>query len=334
MPPETVHAAKSIGRARRDGPARPRRPRPASCIVHDPTVRFAVAARTGHGPVMGTNTEQIQFWNESAGPRWVTMQDALDEQIAPLGIAAMDRLAPAAGERIVDVGCGCGQSSLELARRVAPGGTVTGIDVSQPMLARARQRAGAAGIDNVAFVEADAQSHAFTPGGTDAVFSRFGVMFFEDPTAAFTNLARALRADGRLGFVCWQGPQQNPWMMLPIMAIGQHVALPPPPGPEAPGPLSFADEARVRRILGGAGFSDVALEPLEATLIVGGGRASLDEAVQFIFGLGAAAAALQAATPEQRAAAADAVRETFRPYHGPDGVRMSGAAWIVTAKRR
>ncbi len=285
---------------------------------------------------MGTtapNAEQIAYWNESAGPRWVAMQDALDEQIAGLGIAAMDRLAPAPGEHVIDVGCGCGQTSMELGRRVAPGGRVTAVDISRPMLERARERVGAAGIDGVTFVEADAQTHPFTRGAADAVFSRFGVMFFADPTAAFTNLGGALRPGGRLGFVCWQGPQQNPWMMLPVMAIAQHVTMPPPPGPEEPGPLSFADEARVRRILGAAGFADVALEPLEAVLTVGGGRASLDDAVQFVFGLGMAAAALKAATPEQRSAAAGAVRETFRPFHGPDGVRMPGATWIVTARR-
>lgn len=277
------------------------------------------------------NAEQITYWNESAGPRWVVMQDALDEQIAPLGLAAMDRLAPAAGERLIDVGCGCGQTTLQLARRVAPGGTVTGVDISRPMLARARERA--AGTEGVTFVEADAQRHAFAPGATDAVFSRFGVMFFADPTAAFANLRGAVRAGGRLAFACWQAPQRNPWMMHAMMAVVPHIPLPPPPPPEAPGPFAFADDARVRRILGDAGWADVAVDPLDTTLVIGGSGASLDQAVEFIMGMGAAAASVQAATPDQRRAAAAAVREVFQPHHGPDGVRMEAGAWIVTAQR-
>jgi SAM-dependent methyltransferase len=278
-----------------------------------------------------SNAEQITYWNESAGPRWVALQDTLDEQIAPLGLAAMDRLNPAAGERIVDVGCGCGHTSLELARRVSPGGTVTGVDISRPMLARARERA--AGLDGVTFVEADAQHHAFTPATADVIFSRFGVMFFADPASAFANLRGALRPGGRLGFVCWQAPQQNPWMMHAMMALMQHIPLPPPPAPDAPGPFAFADDARVRRILGDAGFTNVAIEPIDTTVLVGGAGATIDQAVQFIMRMGAAAAPVEAATPEQRRAAAEAVHEVYRAHHGPDGVRMGAATWIVTARR-
>ncbi len=280
----------------------------------------------------GPNAQQIEYWNETAGPRWVAMQNALDAQIAPFGHAAQERLAPAAGERVLDVGCGCGETSMELARRVGPGGSVTGLDISAVMLARARDRAAEAGLGNVTFVQADAQTHAF-PTPFDALFSRFGVMFFADPTAAFTNLGRALRSGGRLGFVCWRPLQQNPWMLLPMMAAAQHLPMPPPPAPDAPGPFAFADDARVRGILEGAGFRDVAFEPLDRTVVIGGPGASVDQAVEFMSQMGPAAAAFKDATPAARTAAAAAIRETFLPHQGDDGVRMGASVWIVTARR-
>ncbi|HEV7730536.1 MAG TPA: methyltransferase domain-containing protein [Candidatus Binatia bacterium] len=280
----------------------------------------------------GPNAEQIEYWNEAAGPRWVAMQNALDAQIAPFGHAVQERLGPSPGEHVLDVGCGCGQTSLELARRVTPSGSVTGLDISAVMLARARDRAAAAGLGNATFVQADAQTHAF-PTPHDALFSRFGVMFFSDPPAAFANLGRALRSGARLGFVCWQSLQRNPWMLLPMMAAAQHLTMAPPPATDAPGPFAFADDARVRGILESAGFRDVAFEPLERTVMIGGPGASLDQAVEFMSQMGPAAAAFKDATPAARAAAAVAIRDSFRPHHGDDGVRMGSAVWIVTARR-
>ncbi len=170
----------------------------------------------------GPNAEQIQYWNEQRGRAWVAQQELIEAQLAPLGRHAMDRAAIAAGERVLDVGCGCGQTTLELARRVGPRGSVLGADISSVMLGRARELAGAAGATNVRFEEADAQTHAFPPAGFDVLFSRFGVMFFADPRAAFANLRTALRPGARVAFVCWQALPLNPWMAVPLAAALQH----------------------------------------------------------------------------------------------------------------
>jgi SAM-dependent methyltransferase len=277
------------------------------------------------------NAEQIEYWNEKAGPTWVAMQDVLDGQLARLGTLAMDRADLAAGAAVLDVGCGCGHTTLELGRRVGPRGRVLGIDISAPMLGQARRAAGAAGLAQVRFEQADAQTHRFEPAAFDVLFSRFGVMFFADPAVAFANLRAALRPGGRLAFVCWQGIQDNPWMLVPMTAALQH--LPPPPilDPGAPGPFAFADPARVEGILTTAGFGDVALDVLHETLTVGG-TTSLDAAVDFVLRLGPTSRALQAADPALRAVVSTAVRDALAPYHTDGGVRMPSGAWLVTAR--
>jgi SAM-dependent methyltransferase len=281
--------------------------------------------------VDGPNAEQIVYWNDQAGPKWVAVQALIDDQIRPLGHLAMERAQLRAGERVLDVGCGCGDTSLELARRTAPGGSVHGVDISAPMLERARAQATATGAA-AQFTRADAQTHAFGAASFDVLFSRFGVMFFADPTAAFANLRRALRPQGRLAFVCWQAVGDNPWMFVPFVAALQHLAPPPLPAPGAPGPFAFADADDVRRILGGAGFTDVALEPVRMTLSVGGGQ-DLDATVDFLLQMGPAARALREATdPTIVPRVAAAVREALVPYETPTGVRMDSASWIVTAR--
>ena len=256
----------------------------------------------------------------------------IDTQIAPLGGEAMDRIGIGAGQRVLDVGCGCGQTTLELARRVGAEGAVLGADISRPMLEGARARADATGIANARFEQADAQVHPFETGAFDLVFSRFGVMFFSDPVAAFANLLRALQPGARLGFVCWQALAQNAWMLRPMAALAPLLSLQPPSDPHAPGPFAFADADRVTRILRDAGFGSVAVEGMERELLVGGG-ASLDDTVGFLLQMGPAGAALREADDDLRAKAADAVREAIAPFHGDDGVRMPAAAWLFTAVR-
>ncbi len=277
----------------------------------------------------GPNAEQITYWNEQGGPRWVKLQEALDQQLASFGRVVMDRLEIASGERVLDIGCGCGETSLELGRRVGAKGSVLGIDISTVMLERARARG--AGVANVEFLVADAQTHAFAPASFAALFSRFGVMFFKDPRAAFTNLARALAPGGRLGFHCWKSLPENPWMTVPLFAALQHVPPPTPPPPDAPGPFAFADADRVRGILADAGLDAIEFESRGDPIGVGSG--SLDDATDFALQMGPASIAIREATPETIAKVRASVREALGPYMTSDGVRLDTSSWVVTARR-
>jgi SAM-dependent methyltransferase len=232
---------------------------------------------------------------------------------------------------VLDIGCGCGDTTIELARRVAPGGAATGIDISAVMLERARQAARAQRIA-ASFERADAQTHAFPAASVDVVYSRFGVMFFADPTAAFANLRRALRPGGRLSFICWQSLPENPWMFVPLGAALQVLPPPPLPAPDAPGPFAFADSGRVGGILSGAGFIDVQFQDVRQTLRIGSG-AGIDQTVDFLLQMGPAAAALrESSDPTLVPRVAAAVREALVPYATDDGIRMPSASWIVTAR--
>lgn len=277
-----------------------------------------------------TNQEQIRYWNEESGPKWVRHQQRLDAQIEPPGLVALQRANVKSGEQVLDVGCGCGQTSLELAQRVGPQGAVVGLDISQPMLARAQERQKELKLPNLEFIRADAQTYAFERDRFDLIFSRFGVMFFDDPAAAFSNLHTALRATGRLCFICWQELAKNDWARIPLMAALQHVPPPPPLLPHAPGPFAFADPDRVRHILIHAGFTDISLETYQTALSLGG-AATVDEATDFLLEIGPVGMLLRAADAETRACVASSIREALGPYAGPSGVRLNGTMWIVFA---
>jgi SAM-dependent methyltransferase len=277
------------------------------------------------------NAEMVRYWNEVSGPKWVALQELIDRQIEPLGERAFARAALTPGERVLDVGCGCGSTTLAAAERVGPSGEAFGVDLSAPMLARARERSNAAGLERVRFAQADAQT-ALLPQGFDVLFSRFGVMFFESPEAAFANLRRALRPGGRLAFVCWQEIQRNPWMVVPVGAVAGLLPLPASPPPGAPGPFAFADTARVSGILESAGFAQIAFESVEEMLSVGPG--DLDGTARFLLSMGPAATLLREAQgdPALEERAFEAVRAAIAPHLTPDGVRMASASWIVTAR--
>jgi SAM-dependent methyltransferase len=278
----------------------------------------------------GPNAEQITYWNEESGAKWVAHEAHVDAQIAPLGLAAMERAEVAEGESVLDVGCGCGESSLQLANRVGPAGSVTGLDVSAVMLERARERARAAGLTNLRFENADAQTFGFDAAHFDLLFSRFGVMFFDDPTAAFANLRSALGPGGRLAFVCWQEIRRNPWMLVPVLAAAPHVELPPPPAEGAPGPFAFAQVDRVRGILEAAGFEAIAIDPLESELTLAGGG-DLERAVEFALQMGPAGRILRGVDDTTRGRVRESVREALAPHATSEGVRLGCSAFIVSA---
>lgn len=275
------------------------------------------------------NAAQIEYWNASAGRTWARYHEALDRQITPLGLEAIRRLAPRAGERLLDIGCGCGQTTLELASRVGELGSVLGVDISAPMLEIATARQAHGGVGGVEFRQADAQVADLGRASFDGVFSRFGVMFFGDPVEAFCNVRRALKPGGRLAFVCWRPLDANAWMAEPLSAARAYLPPAQPTDPTAPGPFAFADATRVQGILGQAGFNAITVSRFDAD--IGGG--TLDEALDLALRIGPLGAAIREA-PELMPQVAGPVREVLSRYETPHGVLMPASVWIVTAVAR
>jgi SAM-dependent methyltransferase len=279
---------------------------------------------TGHD----LNADQIAYWNGPGGQHWTDRQQAQDILLAPVSDILVDRAKAKPGERIVDVGCGCGATTVAFAQKVGPTGHVFGIDVSVPMLARARQNVPS--DLQVDFVLGDATVYPFVSGSFDLLVSRFGVMFFAQPALSFANLRRALRPSGRLAFACWREPRDNPWLMMPLQAVYKHVPKLPQLGPEDPGPFAFASEQRVIGVLSEAGFSDIAMERYDMSLDIAIGR-GLDAAVESALEIGPASRALEGQPPDARAAAAVSVRESLAPFASGQAVPLAASIWIVTA---
>jgi SAM-dependent methyltransferase len=275
------------------------------------------------------NADQIAYWNGPGGQRWADRQQAQDILLKPIADALIDRAKPKAGERIIDVGCGSGATSIAFAQEVGSSGHVFGVDVSGPMLARAR--ASAPKDLPVDFVLADATVYPFDPASFDLLASRFGVMFFAEPSRSFANMRKALRPSGRLAFACWREPRENPFFMAPLQAVYKHVPKLPQQGPEDPGPFSFASEARVHRILGEAGFTGIAMEPHDLALDVAVGR-GLDAAVQGALEIGPASRALEGHPADVRVAAMNSIRETLATFAKGETVPLPASIWIVTAR--
>jgi SAM-dependent methyltransferase len=275
------------------------------------------------------NADQIAYWNGAGGQRWAVRQPVQDVLLQPIADILIDRAGVKSGERVLDVGCGSGSTSFAFAQAVGSTGHVMGIDISTPMLARAREVTPPGAP--VEFVLADATVHAFVPESFDLLASRFGVMFFADPALSFANMRRAMRRSGRLAFACWREPRENPVFMTPLQAVYRHVPKMPPPGPEDPGPFAFASEARVKRVLGAAGFTGIAMEPCNLALDVAVGR-GLDAAVRSALEIGPAARALAEQPPEVVDAATQSVREVLAPYLKGQTVPLDAAIWIVTAR--
>lgn len=281
------------------------------------------------------NATQIEFWNGETGQNWVSHDALMEAMLQPLGEAVMDSLSPKPGEQVLDIGCGCGHTSLSLADRVGAEGSVTGVDVSAPMLAVASQLAAEhnAGHKSVQFLEADAQTHSFTPEVYDAAFSRFGVMFFEDPVAAFTNIRASLRPSGRLAFCCWQPRVVNPFMTVPAMAALELLPAPPEIPPRTPGPFAFEDADYVAEILTEAGYEHVTVTPLRQPLTFGRGM-SLEDIVERLVEIGPIAQMVREAPEDLQQPVRDKVVDAVAPfYQTGGGMTLEGQFWLVTAKR-
>lgn len=270
------------------------------------------------------NDEQIEYWNGKAGQTWVNAQERMDLMLAPLSTSAIDTADPKPGERAIDIGCGCGATTLALAER---GASVRGLDISAPMLARARERT--TGESVVDFVQADAATHPFSPDH-QLLFSRFGVMFFADPIAAFANLSTALESGGRMVFMCWQAPAVNPWISIAGRAVQPYLPEIKPADPRAPGPFAFADPEYLEDLISRSGFSDVRLESVTATLHLAD---DLDAAMRFQGEIGPIARVLAELEGTNREQALAAVREALSDHLSADGIELGAATWMVSANK-
>jgi SAM-dependent methyltransferase len=276
---------------------------------------------------MSGNADQIEFWNGRGGQKWTDQQAATDRLLGEIFTKVIAFADAKPGEHIVDIGCGTGTTTFALADAVGASGKVVGVDISKPMLGLARERAKASGKP-VEFVEADASIYPFMTEN-DLVFSRFGVMFFDKPSAAFENIHRALKPTGRLAFVCWRAAQENVWASEPIAAARPFLPPQPPADPLAPGPFAFADQDRIKMILTEAGFRNVRIEALDTVVNVGAG---LDEAARQMLEIGPLARAAAEADDDARAKILVAVRKSMEKHVTAAGVTPPAACWLVSAR--
>jgi len=270
--------------------------------------------------------EQATMWNGPSGRAWVEAQETLDQMLKPFEDLLLAGIPAGSAHAALDVGCGTGSTTLAVARALGPAGRCTGIDISEPMLALARERAARDGA-NATFICADAQRYAFAPATIDAIVSRFGVMFFDDAVAAFANLRRAARPDAALRFVAWRSASENPFMTTAERAAAPLLPELPPRQPDAPGQFFFASRERVHATLTGGGWTDVAIEPVDVTCEFPAG--ALDS---YLARLGPVATVLRDADEATRARVTQAIRPAFDRYIQGGVVRFTGACWLATAR--
>jgi len=273
---------------------------------------------------MAANEDQIKFWNERAGQEWTTLQVRMDAGMAAVAEALLAFAKVRPGMAVLDVGCGTGTTSLALA---GAGAKVTGVDISRPMLGLARERAAKAGLP-VSFIEADASTYPFAPE-FDLIFSRFGVMFFDAPVAAFAHMRKALKPGGRVAFVCWRTPPENPWASAPLMAAKPFLPEQPPADPLAPGPFAFSDAKRVEAILSDSGFFGIHIEKFDATMDMG---EDLDAAAALMMRVGPLSRAASEADEATRAKIFAVVLEVLGKFvTGSGKIAPPVACWLVAA---
>jgi SAM-dependent methyltransferase len=276
------------------------------------------------------NTEQAEFWSHIAST-WLELEDHL-EQVARLpGQMAMDRLHLIGGQRVIDVGCASGHTTLELGALVAPDGEAVGVDIAADMLVAGRARAARLGVRNATFLHADVQVHDFGEDQFDAAYSRFGVMFFADPVTAFTNIRRALRPGGSLSFVCWQSIFDNEWMLVPgAAAMSAAGSNPEMSGSDEPGPFSLANPDRIRAILDAAGYQRIDITPHRDSIVIS--EDHLAEVVLMSTRIGPVSETLQASDSDTRARVAAAVEAAIRDRLHDGEANLSRGTLIVVAE--
>lgn len=276
-----------------------------------------------------TPLTQTEYWNSKVGEEWARQADAMDRMLQPLTQPAFDRLNLKPGERVLDIGCGAGATTLKAASYIGDGIAV-GADISKPLLELARERAAAKGA-NAHFVEADVAATPLRDAPFDAAFSRFGVMFFDDTAAAFAKIRAALNPNGRMVFICWRTFKENGWSYAPLAALEPILKTPiTPADPDAPGPFQLQDPEKIRAILTTSGWRDITITPWDGDVLVGGGGAAASAAA-FLLKIGPCARAIT----DQQLDPAEAKRllaEFLRKHETPQGVALSAACWIVSAR--
>ena len=278
------------------------------------------------------NKNQKDFWSGKGGDIWVERQNAMDTMLSPLGEAALNKLNFNEEENVLDIGCGCGHTTLNIAKRIGPSGNVTGLDISEPMLKRAKESAVEMSITNTSFKCVDVQTEDLGDQIYSAAFSRFGVMFFEDSIAAFKNINKSLISGGYLSFVCWQSPAVNPWQSLFIQEVKKFLDLPSPP-PRSPGPFAFMESEYVSSILEESKFQDITIEGHEAEVNMFSGR-SLSESVKDYISINPVVTEmLKDSSENQITEIKNSGIEAFSPYYSEKGLIFPSATWLVTARK-
>jgi SAM-dependent methyltransferase len=277
------------------------------------------------------NTAQHEYWNTVGGLRWIGLGGLVERRNLVFNDLLLERSAVALDERVLEIGCGTGATTVPLAEAVGLRGRVVGVDISNPMLARARQRLNESGLGNISLVQADAQVHRLEAGRFDLIVSRFGVMFFADPVAAFSNLLPAARPGGRLCFVCWGPLEENRHWMIPYEVALRHLGPPAPTPPHAPGPLAFSDPDYVRSILERAGFADVVIDR-ETPDIIG---STPEEEAEYACVMGPPARLIDEKKPDQpvRATIRQEMADAFAAYARGGPMLLPSTAFLVTARR-
>ena len=278
------------------------------------------------------NKNQRDFWSGKGGDIWVERQNVMDTMLSPLGEAALNKLNFNEEENVLDIGCGCGHTTLNIAKRIEPLGNVTGLDISEPMLERAKESAVEMSITNTTFKCVDVQTEDLGDQIYSAAFSRFGVMFFEDSIAAFKNINKSLISGGYLSFVCWQSPAVNPWQSLFIQEVKKFLDLPSPP-PRSPGPFAFMESEYVSSILEESKFQDITIEGHEAEVNMFSGRSLSDSVKDYISINPVVTQMLKESSENQIAEIVNSGIEAFSPYYSEKGLIFPSATWLVTARK-
>lgn len=272
------------------------------------------------------NADMLAFWNGQGGHTWVARQNHTDITLAPVTAALLAFAAPRSGERVLDVGCGCGGPTLDFARAVGPTGRVAALDISGPMLAEGQARAKRAGLANIEWRQADPATDALSE--FDLLTSAFGTMFFGDPVGAFAHIRRSADRGARMAIVCWRSLAENTWMEVPMSAVARHLPPRPKSAPHAPGMFAFADPERVSEVLTAAGWAPPRFEKLDLDLDIAAGR-GLEEAIVQSTQIGAVNSWLRNQPTEVVSAAIESMREALEPYVDHKSVRLHGAMWLI-----